>query len=226
MTKKTLFLSLILLASLTLAALVYVQITKPEPSIPVNTNQNANINQGAEIDTSNWKTYKNEQYGFEFKYPGDWDFATYPEEQKNRPEFTIFNHEWTPYGADGDLSINLVLNEASSDLDSWFDKNDKYNEEKITDLIKKSKDNLVGSEITRDDLQITLKEALIDGNRAILQKVIFYKTYYLEGPPYTIKNYFIKNGNTVLNFQAVTPTGKQSEDLIKKADKVIYTIKF
>jgi len=69
MTKKTLFLSLILLASLTLAALVYVQITKPEPSIPVNTNQNANINQGAEIDTSNWKTYKNEQYGFEFKYP-------------------------------------------------------------------------------------------------------------------------------------------------------------
>ena len=93
-------------------------------------------------------------------------------------------------------------------------------------MIKKSKDNLVGSEITRDDLQITLKEALIDGNRAILQKVIFYKTYYLEGPPYTIKNYFIKNGNTVLNFQAVTPTGKQSEDLIKKADKVIYTIKF
>jgi hypothetical protein len=28
------------------------------------------------IDTSNWKTYTNEQYGFEFKYPAGWKFET------------------------------------------------------------------------------------------------------------------------------------------------------
>lgn len=30
------------------------------------------------IDTSNWQTYKNEEYGFEVKYPTDWIFGEYP----------------------------------------------------------------------------------------------------------------------------------------------------
>lgn len=44
--------------------------------------ENTNINTG--IDTSDWKTYTNEEYGFSFKYPSDWIYEIkklfYPEE--------------------------------------------------------------------------------------------------------------------------------------------------
>ncbi|MDP2932970.1 MAG: hypothetical protein Q8N81_02460 [bacterium] len=33
------------------------------------------IESTAQTDTSTWKTYRNEQYGFEFKYPQDWSLA-------------------------------------------------------------------------------------------------------------------------------------------------------
>lgn len=33
---------------------------------------NTNIDQISEVDTSDWLTYENEEYGFSFKYPGDW----------------------------------------------------------------------------------------------------------------------------------------------------------
>lgn len=38
------------------------------PLLPINQQQDESI----ETDTSTWKTYRNEQYGFEVKYPANW----------------------------------------------------------------------------------------------------------------------------------------------------------
>ncbi|MFA6215152.1 MAG: hypothetical protein WC768_01115 [Patescibacteria group bacterium] len=68
-----------LLASLSLAVSACGK--KPVPVANTNLDVNQAVNQNLntniattteEIDISDWKTYRNEEYGFEFKYPEDW----------------------------------------------------------------------------------------------------------------------------------------------------------
>ena len=57
-----------------------------KPAVPpANQNQNTSASTTtSEIDTSDWKTYRNEEYGFEFKYPSQSDLypTTPPHEVK------------------------------------------------------------------------------------------------------------------------------------------------
>ena len=101
-SQKTLIFSILLLAGLILV--VSGCLKKP----PVNTNQPVNQNQNTdtatttgEIDTSNWKSYRNEEYGFEFKYPGEVEgkkFSIYFNESIKSSKNVIFGVAITPTG--------------------------------------------------------------------------------------------------------------------------------
>jgi hypothetical protein len=46
-------------------------------------NENTNSDQGSEVDTSDWLTYINEEYGFSFKYPEEWTVSDQTTQSKS-----------------------------------------------------------------------------------------------------------------------------------------------
>jgi len=67
-----------------------------------------------ELDTSDWKVYRNEEYGFEIKYPKDWviDSPAYGGEKLAGPERTDNAHHvlgMAPYGPIGDWSVLITV---------------------------------------------------------------------------------------------------------------------
>ena len=63
-----------------------------DPQVPQNVTPVAPIVQSNSTDTSTWKTYRNEKYGFEFRYPPSWDehFVS-----SNRVQIDILTHKGT-----------------------------------------------------------------------------------------------------------------------------------
>ena len=61
------------------------QVVNQNTNQNININQNTNINQPVatttiEIDTSDWQTYRSDEYKFEVKYPQNWYWEDYTEE--------------------------------------------------------------------------------------------------------------------------------------------------
>ena len=131
---KTKFTILILIL-LTLGLVVSGCLKKPV----VNQNANANTNT-SEIDTSDWKTYRNEEYGFEVKYPGGWFIDTCKKEQGFEDIIAILS--------DNEIFCYVNMNESKVSLEiieeyNFYEKEDKllnFKREDFDDYVRVSGD--------------------------------------------------------------------------------------
>ncbi|MCL5666877.1 MAG: hypothetical protein M1383_03845 [Patescibacteria group bacterium] len=78
----------------------------------------SSLSPSIELDTNNWKIYRNEEYGFEFKYPGDW---------KIRPEGNVitlttpqYDFNMTSEPGQGKILVMVLDNLKSLSIQDWL----------------------------------------------------------------------------------------------------------
>ena len=97
----------LVVAVIALAGVVVWQgLVQPKPSSALpETNQPAvNQEQQNQDETAGWKTYRNEEYGFEIKYPPDWQFVEYPAINS-----VGFGKNPVPEGSSGENDFGIIV---------------------------------------------------------------------------------------------------------------------
>ncbi len=110
--KKNLIIFIVIIV-IALGAIWYLQKYNTEPEVVDNTNQNTNDTQ--EIDVSDWQTYRNEELGFEFKYPGDW------EHKISSDNFIYLKDSNKDYYLEGSITDLIVISTSKLPDDYFID---------------------------------------------------------------------------------------------------------
>lgn len=153
------------------------------------------------IDTSNWKTYRNEELGFEFKYPGEWEV----EIVESANDFLRVNFESRDYKDDSKLNKNGQMSYALKrgvqvSLEaSRFDENSIFDEgfEAMKVWSKERALNGLGEA----DFELSENEGVVAGEKG------FYKFIKLKEDNSVIRTVDILHQNLWVNFSAVYKEG-------------------
>ena len=175
-------------------------------------NENTNSDQGSEVDTSDWLTYTNDEYGFSFKYPKDWQISKdiFEEYKKSfdNPKYQVNEKDVT-------FLTSLTADEISSEIYQYQNQTDEMGQGVIESIGKGKLISIAVSEKEVSDLISQDGFTFTIGSNIVLDQNIEATNVYME------KRW---EGNSNYHYVYVPLQSNQLTNMGKKVKTVVFTI--
>ncbi|HDZ54290.1 MAG TPA: hypothetical protein ENI19_00145 [Candidatus Nealsonbacteria bacterium] len=162
-----------------------------------------------EDETVNWKTYRNEEYGFEVKYPSDFYFVEYDDKK----QITFESKKWENYQANHPF-INISIYETDLSVKDWIEDNFSP-----IQLSQKGDEEIVSG--VQNEVTSKIEHKIIAGSDATI--------FYWWGVSGGGDNAVFKNGNILYHLQRhLAGSLENPEDTVprKLFDQMLSAFKF
>ncbi|HEX9722076.1 MAG TPA: hypothetical protein VGA53_02325 [Candidatus Paceibacterota bacterium] len=168
----------------------------PSPAPAPSLQPQAIDNEQSEIDTSGWQTYRNDEFGFEVKYPA---YLNDINEGVNKESFSARS------GDDPIFSIKVISNEPS-----------------LEDYLKRFNDSRT-AEHTEFDPVVILKEG---ATHVGIYGAIQYETAQYAAPSFSIETYLQGTNGTIVRLTTTRLDKDIDDSMRQLNDQILSTFRF